>query len=206
MKNMEPHRGMLIVIEGIDGTGKTTFAQRLASYFSSLGREVVVSHEPTNGPWGRKLRESAATGRMSVEEELDCLLRDRRSHVEELIQPALDEGKVVILDRYYFSTMAYQGTRGIDPAMIRQMNEEFAPIPDHLVILDLDVDTALTRIGGRGDMANHFERKDSLQLCRDFFLRLANEPFAHIISAADDVDTVAKNIIKHLDSPKEYRS
>jgi dTMP kinase len=203
MKNMEPQRGMLIAFEGIDGAGKTTFAQRVASYFSSLGREVVVSHEPTNGPWGRKLRESAATGRMSAEEELDCLLRDRRCHVEELIRPALDEGKVVILDRYYFSTMAYQGTRGIDPVTIRQMNEEFAPIPDHLVILDLDVDTALTRIGGRGDTANHFERKDSLQLCRDFFLSLASESFACIIPNIDDVDTVAKNVIQCLESPKE---
>jgi dTMP kinase len=200
---MEPHRGMLIVFEGIDGTGKTTVARRVASYFSSLGREVVVSHEPTNGPWGRKLRESAAKGRMSAEEELDCLLQDRRSHVDELIRPALQEGKVVILDRYYFSTMAYQGTRGIDPGTIRQMNEEFAPIPDHLMILDLDVDEALLRIGGRGDTANHFERRDSLQLCREFFLSLANEPFARLVSAADDVDTVATNIIKHLDSPKE---
>lgn len=194
---------MLIVFEGIDGTGKTTFTQRIASYFSSLGREVVVSHEPTNGPWGRKLRESAEKGRMSAEEELDCLLRDRRDHVNDLILPALHEGKVVILDRYYFSTMAYQGTRGIDPAHIRHLNEEFAPSPDHLVILDLDVAEALERIGARGDTANHFERKESLQLCRDFFLSLANEPFAHLISVVDDVDTVARKIIESLETPKE---
>ncbi len=199
---METQVGILIAFEGIDGTGKTTFTHRLASYFSALGREVIVRFEPTDGPWGRKLRESAATGRMSAEEELDCLLRDRRAHVEEVILPALREGKVVILDRYYFSTMAYQGTRGIDPLEIRKRNEEFAPVPDHLIILDLDVDAALSRIGARGDKANHFERRDSLQLCRDFFLSLADEPFAHVISVADDVDTVARKIITAVESAK----
>src|SRR5690606_29927239 len=105
-------RGLFIVLEGIDGTGKSTQAVRLGEWFSRAGHEVLISREPTDGPWGRKLRESAATGRLSADEELECFLEDRRQHVRELIEPALREGKVVILDRYYFSTMAYQGARG----------------------------------------------------------------------------------------------
>ena len=186
--------GLLIILEGIDGTGKSTQAKRLGTWFESRGREVVLSREPTDGPWGRKLRESAATGRLSPEDELEYFLKDRRQHVEELIQPALDAGKVVILDRYYFSTMAYQGARGFDPAEIRRKNEEFAPRPDLLVILDLNVDTALERIGARGDTANEFEKRESLQRCREIFLSLKDEPFARVVDSGRSLDDVAANL------------
>ncbi|MCP5543397.1 MAG: dTMP kinase [Akkermansiaceae bacterium] len=186
--------GLLIILEGIDGTGKSTQAKRLGEWFEARGREVVLSREPTDGPWGRKLRESAATGRLSPEDELEYFLKDRRQHVEEVIQPALDAGKVVILDRYYFSTMAYQGARGFDPAEIRRKNEEFAPRPDLLVILDLNVDTALERIGARGDTANEFEKRESLQRCREIFLSLKDEPFARVVDSGRSLDDVAANL------------
>ena len=189
-----PPRGLFLVIEGIDGTGKSTQAQRLAEWLRELGREVVTSREPTDGPWGRKLRESAATGRLSPEDELEYFLRDRRQHVEEVIAPALAAGKVVILDRYYFSTMAYQGARGFDPAEIRRRNEEFAPVPDLLLVLDLEVDVALERIGARGDTANEFEKRDSLQKCREVFLSLAGEPFVRVISTDGTPDEVGAAI------------
>ena len=195
-------QGLFIVLEGIDGTGKSSHAKRLASYFSSLGREVVLSREPTDGPWGKKLRDSASTGRLEPAEELEYFLRDRRDHVEQLIRPALAEGKVVILDRYYFSTMAYQGARGFDPAEIRRRNEEFAPVPDWLFILDVEIDTALQRIGHRGDTANHFERRDSLQKCREIFLSLRHESFARVISAEGGMDEIAHQIIDCLEETK----
>ncbi len=185
---------MLIVLEGIDGTGKSTQARLLAEWLREQGREVVTSREPTDGPWGRKLRESAAEGRLSADEELRYFLKDRRQHVDEVIQPALDAGKVVILDRYYFSTMAYQGARGFDPDEIRIKNEAFAPVPDHLFILDLNVDTALDRIGARGDTANEFERRDALKRCRDIFLSLKDEPFVHLIDTSGDLDQVQAQI------------
>jgi dTMP kinase len=194
--------GILIVFEGIDGTGKSSHAKRLASFFSSLGREVVLSHEPTNGPWGRKLRESAATGRLDAEQELEYFLRDRKEHVEQLIQPSLAEGKVVILDRYYFSTMAYQGLRGFDPADIRARNEAFAPVPDLLIVLDLDVDIALQRITGRGDQANHFEKREALEKIRETFLALRGEPFVRVIDASQTMDQIAAEIVDCFDSSK----
>ncbi len=195
-------RGLFIVLEGIDGTGKSSQVRKLASYFSSLGREVVTSREPTDGPWGKKLRDSATLGRLDPADELEYFLRDRREHVEQLIRPALAEGKVVILDRYYFSTMAYQGARGFDPHEIRKRNEEFAPQPDFLVILDLDVEIALQRVGHRGDQANHFEKRDSLQRCREIFLGLANEPFARVISAAGSMDEISRDIVDFLEGKK----
>ena len=186
--------GLFIVIEGIDGTGKSTQARRLGESFQSQGREVVLSREPTDGPWGKRLRESASTGRLSPEDELQYFLNDRRQHVDELIKPALAEGKVVILDRYYFSTMAYQGARGFDPLEIRKRNEEFAPVPDLLLILDLDVDTAHTRIGVRGDTTNEFEKRENLMRCREIFLSLKDEPFVRVIDSEGTLDEVAMKV------------
>ena len=188
-------QGLFIVIEGIDGTGKSTQSKRLAEWFRSCGREVVLSREPTDGPWGKKLRESATTGRLSAEEELECFLNDRREHVEMSIKPALAEGKIVILDRYYFSTMAYQGARGFDPAEIRRRNEAFAPQPDLLLILDLSVESAHGRIGARGDTANEFEQRDTLTRCREIFLSLRDEPFACVIDAEPSLNVVTADIL-----------
>lgn len=95
--------------------------------------------------------DSAVTGRLSVEEEVALFLKDRREHVEMLIAPALARGAWVLLDRYYLSMMAYQGARGIDPEVIRAANEEFAPVPDAVVWLDIPVSVALERIGNRGE-------------------------------------------------------
>jgi dTMP kinase len=188
------NHGLFIVIEGIDGTGKSTQASRLGEWFRAQGREVVVSREPTAGPWGKKVRESAASGRLSPEEELEYFLNDRRQHVEELIAPSLAAGKVVILDRYYFSTMAYQGARGFDPSEIRRQNEAFAPVPDRLLILDLDVDSALERIGARGDTANEFEKRENLERCQEIFLSLRGEDFVRVIDSHGTLDEVADRI------------
>jgi len=183
-----------IVIEGIDGTGKSTQVRRLAEWFEALGREVVVSREPTDGPWGKRLRESAASGRLSPEAELEYFLNDRRQHVAEVIAPALAAGKVVILDRYYFSTMAYQGARGFDPAEIRHLNEAFAPVPDLLLILDLEVAAAHGRIGVRGDVANAFEQRENLERCRQIFLSLEPESFVRVIPCDGDIDEVTARL------------
>lgn len=189
-----PKKGKLIVIEGIDGTGKSTQASLLADFLRSQGHEVIQSHEPTNGPWGQKLRASATTGRLTIEDELDYFLKDRKQHVEELITPTVQRGGIVILDRYYFSSMAYQGYRGIDPQEIRSKNEAFAPQPDHLFILDLPVNVALDRIGARDGSTNEFEKEDALQYCRELFLSLASEPFAHVIDTTLPIPEVQAEI------------
>lgn len=190
---------MLIVLDGIDGTGKSTQVANLAQWMSDRGHDVITSREPTTGPWGKKLIESAQAGRLTADEELDLFIKDREQHVREVIQPALDANRTIILDRYYFSTIAYQGCRGLDPAVIRQRNEAFAPIPGHLFILDLDIDTALSRIDARGDTANEFERREALTCCREIFLSFAHEPFAHLIDASQDLDAVQANIRSYLE-------
>ena len=194
------NQGKLIVIEGIDGTGKSTQASMLAEALKKQQHEVIESFEPTNGPWGSKLRKSATSGRLSIGEELELFIKDRQQHVEELIIPTIERGGIVILDRYYFSTMAYQGARGINPEDIRARNEAFAPAPDILLILDLPVDVALKRIGVRDGQANEFEKRESLQFCRDLFLSLKDEPYAHVINTNATVDQVHAEVLARVTS------
>lgn len=187
--------GLFIVIEGIDGTGKSTQAKMLQQALQQAGKTVVLDHEPSDGPYGKILRDSATTGRLSPQEELDLFHKDRKHHVDELIMPALKRGETVILDRYYFSTMAYQGQRGFDKDEIRETNLSFAPNPDILFILDLDVDLARERIGVRGDTTNEFEKRDALQYCRDTFLSVSHESFAHVIDSSQSIDEIHQELV-----------
>ncbi|MBA4018141.1 MAG: dTMP kinase [Pirellula sp.] len=191
---------MLIVVEGIDGAGKSTQVRRIGEALKAAGEDVVLSREPTDGPWGRKLRESQTTGRMSLDEELAAFLEDRREHVRDLIMPALARGAIVILDRYYFSTMAYQGIRGADAAQIRRENEKFAPRPDVVLLVDFDPQTALRRIEqSRGDVPNTFERLDALQAIRAVFLETAaGDPTFRIVDGNGSPDEVFAALWKTL--------
>src|SRR5262245_60816806 len=132
---LNPRTGILVAIEGIDGAGKTTQAEMIEQRLATAGFEVIRAKEPTAGRYGQQLRDSATSGRLPPEQELELFLADRREHVVTTIQPALEAGKVVILDRYYFSMAAYQGARGMDPEAILAVNETFAPPPDLLVLL-----------------------------------------------------------------------
>ena len=160
--------GLLIAIEGIDGAGKTTQAQLLEGLLQSRGYEVVRTKEPTKGKWGAMLRETATTGRLPPEEELNAFVNDRREHVETVILPNLEAGKIVIVDRYYFSTAAYQGARGMDVEKILRLNEEFAPEPDVLILIDVEPELGIKRIKGRGN-TNSFEKNGTLAKARAVF-------------------------------------
>jgi len=182
------HPGLLIAVEGIDGAGKSTLVQRLASHLKEKGWAVVQSKEPTNGPWGTQLRASAASGRLPAEKEVELLLRDRREHVNKLINPALARGEIVILDRYFPSMIAYQGAAGWPVDDLLRLNA-FAPRPDLWLLLDLPVVSGRTRITARGDTPNHFENEANLQRCRAIFQQL-NVPNRQLIDASHDEQAV----------------
>lgn len=190
--------GLLLVLEGIDGAGKSTQIRRLQLLCEALGLEAVCSREPTYGPYGRQLRESAAQARLAPEEEHRLLLLDRADHVQSLIRPALQRGAVVILDRYYYSSIAYQGAAGLDPAQIQRDNEAIAPPADLLLILDLDPALGLARINARGDRPNAFEASATLLHCRQTYLGFAALPYARLIDANADADQVTAQASAHL--------
>jgi dTMP kinase len=193
-----PH-GILIAIEGIDGAGKTTQANRLAERLRAGGLDVVQTKEPTNGPFGQKLRASSVEGRLSPDEELALFLADRAEHVERLIRPSLQAGKVVIVDRYYFSTVAYQGARGtkaIDELL--RMNEAFAPEPDLLFVLDVPAPVGIERIRARGDTANLFEKLDDLVLSQRIFAAL-DKPYLRRLDGMASIEDVGAEMLQLFD-------
>jgi dTMP kinase len=194
MKISHPFPGFLIAIEGIDGAGKTTLAHHVQEKLQALPFAVIRTREPTSGHWGQILRDSALTGRLSLGEELEAFINDRKEHVDKVINPELESGKVVIVDRYYFSTMAYQGARGIDPDEIRRRNELFAPEPDLLVILDLEPKTGLERIRTRGDRATHFEKTRTLARAREIF-RAIQKPYLYRVDAGQPVEAICDSIV-----------
>lgn len=193
MKNTFPN-GFLLAIEGIDGAGKSVQARAVATALEARGLDCLLTHEPTDGPWGRKLRESATRGRLPVQEELEAFLADRRQHVQECIRPALAAGRIVVTDRYYFSTVAYQGARGLDPAELLQLNEAFAVEPHLLVLLDLDPAAGRSRVEQRAGRANEFEALEELAKCRAIFLNLT-KPYLVKLDARQSPKTVCDEIL-----------
>ncbi|MFY1829117.1 dTMP kinase [Myxococcus fulvus] len=190
-------KGVLVAIEGIDGAGKTTQAGLLEAALRSGGYRVVSTKEPTNGQWGRQLRASATAGRLSPQEELDLFIKDRREHVAGLITPSLDAGMVVIVDRYYYSTAAYQGARGMDPDALIRLNEEFARRPDLLVVLDVEPQLGLKRIRQRGDRANDFEQESGLLEAARIF-RALDLPFLARIDGTLPQSDITAGILELL--------
>jgi dTMP kinase len=165
--------GVLIAVEGIDGAGKTTQVQLLGEALRAAGEDPVLSKEPTNGRYGKKIRQSAQNGRMPLEKELETFIKDRRDHDQRTITPSLEAGKIVILDRYFYSTIAYQGARGADREELRRQMAEF-PLPDVVFLLDADPSMTIPRItNGRQEEPNEFEQFDQLQAVRDVFTWLA---------------------------------
>ena len=179
-------RGLLIVFEGVDGAGKTTQVRLLEQHLRCAGYDVVCLKEPTEGPWGQKLRQLAQQGRQHVSPatELAWFLQDRREDVEQNLRPALARGQIVLMDRYYFSTMAYQGALQLDPEEIRAQNEAFAPPPDLLFILDIPPEWGLQRVQQRGALS-HFECLDYLERVAIIFAAMQFPYLQHIDASAE---------------------
>ena len=188
--------GTFLVFDGIDGAGKTTQVAIFAENLTRHGAEVVTSKEPTDGPWGQKIRASAQTGRMSLDDELEAFIQDRREHVREVIEPALARGATVILDRYLYSTIAYQGSRGGDVEAVREAMAEF-PEPDLAVILDVDPELGRSRVSARDGAPNHFEDHEQLAKARAIFQSLEGPNIVHVDGSAS-IEDVTQAIFRRL--------
>jgi dTMP kinase len=191
---MTLRRGLLIVFEGIDGSGKTTQARSLLRRLRSRGFKAVFFREPTRGRWGREIKRLAArAGSLTPEEELELFVKDRRENIEKNLKPALARGTIVVLDRYYFSTIAYQGAKGIDLRRIRRLNEAFAVRPDLVIVLDIGAGAGLARIAGRKTRDELFEREDYLVRVGEIFRSLRGRNILHL-DGQDDRRAVGRAV------------
>ena len=156
------HRPLFIVFEGIDGSGKSTQARRLTDYLKSQSVPVILTSEPSDSPAG--LRIKSMDTRLDPEAEAQLFMEDRRHHVQNVILPSLAAGYSVICDRYVYSSVAYQGSRGISPDEILVRNFEFAPIPDMVFLIEIPVEIAIDRIKkNRQGNFSAFEKLESLK-------------------------------------------
>jgi dTMP kinase len=188
-------RGYLIVFEGIDGTGKSTHCRLLGDYLKSLGATVQRLFEPTKGKWGMKIRKILKEGRgdVSPEEELSWFINDRKEDVEKNINPSLANKEIVILDRYYYSTAAYQGALGLDPKGICRENEAFAPKPDLVFLFTTTPEKCLERIQNSRTEQSSFERLDYLEKVQRIFDTF-DDPVIHRIDTTPPSDVVHEKI------------
>jgi len=189
-------QGLFITIEGIDGAGLTTQTNILADRIRSLGKEVLVTKEPTSGPIGQVIRR-VLSGELKHEPCVLALLfaADRAYHYSSEILPALLRGQVVISDRYILSSLAYQGLF-LPISWIKEVNS-CSPTPDLCILIDVDESTARERIEKRGDQMEIFERKGEAELIRRNYLELAKEfPWVKVVDGKGSVDRVANLIWK----------
>ncbi len=177
---------MLIAIEGIDGAGKTTIVKYLVEELRRRGYDVVSFKEPTD------LYRDKIKNAKNPEEELILFIKDREYDVENNVKPALERGKIVIMDRYYYSTIAYQGAKGIDVERIKRMNEKF-PKPDIVIILDVRPEVALKRIKAER-RPDRFEDLDYLRRVREIFLSLKNDVV--VIDAERELEDVKREVLR----------
>ena len=193
-------RGFLIVFEGIDGTGKSTQCELLAKSLTERDILNIALAEPTRGTWGTKIRKLLSEGRQGIspQEELSWFVNDRKEDIELNIMPALQDNKVVLMDRYYFSTAAYQGALGLDPEQIRLENETFAPIPDRVLIFLTSPETCLERIESTRDQKSAFEKLDYLRNVQEIFKSFTG-PNIRFIDSVGSVPEVHEKVLSSIE-------
>lgn len=208
---MRDDNGLFIVFDGIDGSGKSSLAEMLVSKLCHdmikphsvilNPTNIILTHEPTDSEWGEKIRIVANT---RAENDSNTLMelrnlfeQDRSLHVEKVIKPALNEGKIVICDRYYHSTVAYQGAMynpndprgmpsGLDPRRILEESMARHPVPDLVFIIDAVPRVALSRIALERPKVKLFEQEAYLELVAFKFKNILDSNIAHI----DGIDTL----------------
>lgn len=190
--------GRLIALEGIDGCGKSTQARLLGEKLRRRGHVVLLLREPGDTEAGRELRRIFVEGRdVTPEQEVRLFLEDRRIDVAENVLPALERGETVIMDRYYLSSVVYQGALGVDPEEIRRANEAIAPAPDLTLVLDVDPATGRRRIHASRGTANAFEGREYLtEVRRRYREECRRSEDVVCIDAGGTVEQVAAEVLR----------
>jgi dTMP kinase len=193
----------LLVLEGIDGAGTTTQATRLVATLRAEGRDVHLTREPSDGPIGRLLREFLAGRHAPVDPTTMALLfaADRADHLAREVEPALARGAVVVSDRWYHSSLAYQGAAE-DRAWIRTLNAR-ARRPDLTLLLDLDADVGARRRHAAGRPEELYDRIEMQRRVAAGYREVAAELAAAgeriaIVDGSAELDAVAREVLERV--------
>lgn len=200
--------GLFIVIDGIDGSGKSEIVKMLHNYLFSKGKEysILTTREPTNGFYGKQIRKMLREEKdpqSNSKKLVDLFIKDRQEHLEKTIEPFLKKSNkyelnIVLCDRYYYSTIAFQGAQGLNMGDLIAKNKKFRK-PDIAFILDVEPSLALKRIEYREK--EKFEQLDFMRKIRENFLRmpkLLNDNIK-IIDSSKSLKNVFETVKKETD-------
>lgn len=188
-------KGLFIVIDGPDAAGLSTQAQLLERFIKSKGKEVILTKEPTNGLIGGLIRAILKHEWKTNQQTLQLLFSaDRAHHLQKEIIPALNQGKVVICDRYILSTYCFGTIDKVDLDWLRSLNSQFLK-PDVTIILDVPPEVSLKRIKESRFGMELFEEIEKLKKVRENFHRLKDEfPNTFIVDGTKSAEEVHQKI------------
>ncbi|OLA78781.1 MAG: dTMP kinase [Candidatus Melainabacteria bacterium 35_41] len=197
---------MFITFEGADGCGKTTQQMLAADYLESKGYEVLITREPGAKGLGEDIRKILLDYKGPVSERCESLLflADRAQHVDNMILPAIENGQIVLCDRYTDSTVAYQGYgRQQNLERIKKLNDFATNLlkPDLTFVFDIDVETSMQRVGKEKDRMES-EGKEFHNRVRNGYLKLAEEEPNRIkvLDAAKSIDEIHEEVVNILEA------
>lgn len=191
-----PYSGKFIVIEGLDGSGQSTQTKFLKDFLEEKGYEVILTKEPTlDSQAGKEIkRVLKKKKKISPKELQELFAKDRREHLKTLIIPALQEGKVVISDRYFFSSFAFGSSSGLDLNWLIKINNEFL-LPDITFFLAVSPKICLERIKKRGIEKTLFEEREKLEKVYKNYQKIVKKfPSVKIIDGEKSVEEVFQQI------------
>ncbi len=185
-------KGVLVVLEGIDGAGKTTVARWLIDRFRENGLKALYTYEPWESLFVKALRSEYNGVRDAV---LDALVyaADRIIHLRKEVLPALEEGYVVVMDRYYYSSMAYQGAMGVSREWVKEINR-YAIEPDIAIYIDVDPEIGISRLTGGGRRFPEYEKLELLRRVRSIYLEMVREGLLRMVDGNRGIGDVEKDV------------
>ncbi len=188
-------KGFFICIEGLDGCGKTTQTKLLVKKLEKKYAAIYTA-EPSQGNVGKFIKEHCLHSKSRGSAIVEALLfaADRYEHIQNEVIPALNEGKLVISDRYVYSSLAYQGAAGVDLNWIRTINEHAIP-PDLAIFVDVDPETVVKRLKPQRSVMENLETQERVQ---EFYLKFVNQKELVRIDGNSEVTRVSDEILKNV--------
>lgn len=202
MRNAPPNpvqcsrmRGIFIVLDGPDASGTTTHAKLLADRLKASGRAVLLTAEPTDGPLGKEIRAALKNGKSDPMALQQLFTSDRAWHAENVIEPAVNNGEIVVCDRYWYSTIVYAEAQGLEVRELKKLNRKF--IQPSCVIFTLPPpDVAIGRLEMRHSR-EVFEDADLQRKIHAGYAMLARgDQSIHIIDTSEPMEAAAGEIWK----------
>ena len=192
-------RGKFIVIEGLDGAGISEQATRLERHLRARGFRTLLTKEPTSNQIGSFIKSALKQDWHSTSKSLQLLFSaDRAKHLEDEIEPAIEEGRYVICDRYFFSTLAYGFASGMNFEWLYAVNRAFR-VPDLTIFVDISPDMSVSRIAKGKERREIFEKREALNKVRRAYLNLAKRFRFRIVNGENGARETGDEIAELVD-------